>query len=266
MKNIQLQIILGTIFVLLSAAILIVMGVREPQRLADYEVQQRAEQIEFGASVYVANCTSCHGTQAQGVIGRAPSLRDEEFFSTRLDEVGWQGSLEDYIVSVVTVGRQVSTRPELYPGDGAPAMPTWSEKFGGPLRDDQIRAVAAFIMNFEAYALGLEPTAVPVVAVVDQDDPAALGRLVFVETGCGACHVVGGLSTGTVGPPLDGIGLRAAERVEGMDAEEYLIQSIVEPGAHLVEGYNDLMPAEIASGLSEEQLDNLITFLLSLEE
>lgn len=265
MKNIQLQIILGTIFVLLSAAILIVMGVREPQRLADFEVQQRAEQIEFGASVFITNCTICHGTQAQGIVGRAPSLRSEHFFTDRLAEIGWQGSLEEYIVSVVTVGRQVSTRPELYPGDGIPAMPTWGEKFGGPLRDDQIRAVAAFIMNFEAYALGLEPTPVPVVAVVDQTDPVALGRLVFVETGCVACHTVSGLSSGTVGPVLDGIASRAAERVGGMDAEEYLRQSILEPGAHIVEGFDDLMPPDIASGLSAEQLDNLVAFLLSLE-
>lgn len=265
MKSIQLQIILGTVFVLLSTAILIVMGIREPQRLADYEVQQRAEQIEFGASVYIDNCTSCHGTQAQGIAGRAPSLRSQEFFTQRLDEVGWEGSLEDYVISVVTVGRQVSTRPELYPGEGLPAMPTWSEKFGGPLRDDQIRAVAAFIMNFESYALGLEPTAEPVLPQVDESDPVSLGRVVYLQAGCAACHAVSGLSTGAVGPGLDGIATTAAGRVEGLSAEEYLRQSLLEPSAYIVEDYDDVMPADVAASLSEEQLDNLLSFLLSLE-
>lgn len=265
MKNIQLQIILGTILVLLSAAILIVMGVREPARLAEYEVQQRAGQIEFGAGVYINNCTSCHGSQAQGIPGRAPSLRSEEFFTARLDEVGWQGSLEDYIISVVTVGRQVSTRPELYPGGGVPAMPTWSEKFGGPLRDDQIRAVAAFIMNFEAYALGLEPTAVPVLPVVDESDPASVGRAIFLTAGCTACHTISGLSMGNLGPVLDGLASRAGERVEGLSAEEYIHQSLVDPGAYVVEGFDNIMPADIVAEMSEEELDSLIAFLLTLE-
>ena len=149
MKRVQLEIIVGTILVLLSAAILIVLGLREPQRLADYDVQQVADRVEFGASIFESNCTICHGSQGQGIPGVAPSLRSEEFFTERIAEIGWQVRLKDYIVSVVTVGRQVSTRPGLYVGGGTPAMPTWSEKFGGPLRDDQIRAVATFIMNFE---------------------------------------------------------------------------------------------------------------------
>jgi hypothetical protein len=31
-------------------------------------------------------------------------------------------------------------------------MPAWSEHYGGPLRDDQIQVIAAFIMNWEATA------------------------------------------------------------------------------------------------------------------
>ncbi len=266
MKRVQLEIILGTVFVLLSAAIMIVLGIREPQRLADYEVQQRAEEIEFGASVFVTNCTRCHGTQAQGITGIAPSLRDNHFFTQRIAEVGWGAGLEDYIVSVVTTGRQVSTRPQLYVGGGTPAMPTWSEKFGGPLRDDQIRAVAAFIMNFEPYALGQVPTVEPLLPVVDESTPEGRGQVVFLQAGCNACHTISGLSTGTIGPVLDGVGLRAATRVEGLTAEEYIHQSIIEPSAYVVEGYADgLMPQTFAETLTEEQIADLIAFLLTLQ-
>lgn len=266
MKRVQLEIVAGTLLVVLSAVILIIMGIREPQRLADFEVQQSAAKIEFGAAVFETNCTLCHGPRAQGIPGLAPSLRSPEFFTERIQEVGWQGSLEDYIISVVTVGRQVSTRPHLYVGGGSPAMPTWSEKFGGPLRDDQIRAVAAYIMNFEPYALGEVPTPVPLVEEVDQSDPVAVGRALFVEAGCVACHTVSGLGTATVGPPLDGLASRAAQRVAGLSAQEYIRQSILIPNAYVVEGFPEgVMPQNFGERYDAEQIDSLVAFLLTLQ-
>ena len=68
MKRVHIEILAGTILVLLSAVILIVMAVREPQRLADYEIQQGAAQIEFGAGVFETNCTRCHGSSATGSV------------------------------------------------------------------------------------------------------------------------------------------------------------------------------------------------------
>lgn len=264
MKRIQIEIVLATIFVLLSAVLVIIFGLRENQRLSDYVVEQRAAQIEFGASVFTTNCTRCHGSQGQGIPGTAPSLRSEEFFTQRIQEVGWQGSLEDYIVSVVTTGRQVSTRPDLYVGGGIPAMPTWSEKFGGPLRDDQIRAVAAFVMNFEPYALGQVATAVPLGPVADESTPEGRGQVVFSTAGCISCHTLSGISTGTVGPVLDGIGENAGTRVDGMTAEEYIRQSVLDPSAYIVDGFADgVMPQNFAEVLTEDQINDLVTFLLS---
>jgi mono/diheme cytochrome c family protein len=267
MKRVQLEIVLGTIFVILSAAIMIDMGVKEEDRLTEFEASQRGELIEFGAKVYEVNCTACHGSHAQGVAGVGPCLRCGDLFTTRIEEVGWEGDLEDYIVSIVTKGVQVSTRPQ-YIGGGSPAMPTWSEKFGGPLRDDQIRAVAAFITNFETWALN--PAAVPtlMVAEVDLSDPVSRGRVVFLslETGCTACHTITGLSAGIVGPPLDGLASRAGSTEPGFSAEEYIRKSIVDPLSFLVEGYEGLMPPDISENLTSEQLEDLIAFLLSLEE
>ncbi|MBX3049663.1 MAG: c-type cytochrome [Anaerolineales bacterium] len=268
MKRIQLEIVLGTLLVLLTTAMVVVLGFREPQRLEQYVVQQRAELIEFGATVFTNNCTSCHGSLGQGVAGVAPSLRDEHFFTERLAEVGWQGGLEDYIISVVTTGRQISTRPQLYVGmtGQPPVMPTWSEKFGGPLRDDQIRAVAAFIMNFEPYALGLVPTAVPLGPVVDESTPEGRGQVVFAAQGCTACHAISGLSTGNVGPVLDGLASRAGNTVAGLSAEEYIHQSIVDPNAYIVPGFAEgIMPQNFAELMSEDQLNDLVAFLLTLE-
>lgn len=268
MKRVQLEIVLGTILVLLSSAIVIILGVREPQRLADFAVQQRAQLIEFGASIYTTYCTSCHGTQAQGVTGIAPSLRDEYFFTDRMAEIGWFGGLEDYIVSVVTSGRQISTRPQLYAGatGASPVMPTWSEKFGGPLRDDQIRAVAAFIMNFKPYALGEVATVEPLVPLADESTPEGRGKAVFLQAGCTACHTVSVISNGTIGPVLDGLAGRAGSRVNGLTAEGYIQQSIEDPSAFVVEGFSDgIMPQNFAEVLSADQISDLVAFLMTLQ-
>jgi mono/diheme cytochrome c family protein len=272
MKRVQLEIVLGTLLVLLSVAMVIILGVQEPQRLAEYTVQQRAEVIEFGATVFTTNCTACHGSQGQGIAGVAPSLRDEHFFTERLDEIGWQGGLEDYIISIVTTGRQISTRPDLYAGStgNPPVMPTWSEKFGGPLREDQIRAVAAFVMNFRPYALGEVPTSIPLGPLVDESTPEGRGQVVFSVAGCTACHAISGISTGTIGPALDGLATRAATRVAGLTAEEYIRQSLLDPNAYVVEGFaaengESVMPNNFGETLTEEQIGDLVSFLLTLE-
>lgn len=267
MKRIQLEIALGTLFVIASATILLIMGLQEEDRLARYEGTQLAEKIEFGASIFETNCTSCHGSNAQGTPGVAPCLRCEDFFTTRISEVGWGGTLEDYVVSVVTVGRQVSTRPALYVGGGSPAMPTWSEKFGGPLREDQVAAVAAFIVNFEPYALGEVPIPTPFAVEVVSDDPIARGRLLFSSSGCVACHTVSNLSSGTVGPVLNGLATRGGDMVAGLTVEEYIYQSVMDPSAHVAEGFADnIMPKNFGEILSEDEINDLVNFLLSLED
>lgn len=81
------------------------------------------------------------------------------------------------------------------------------------------------------------------------------------QVGCVTCHTLDG--TDLVGPSLDGISEVAAERVPGMSAEDYLHESIVQPDAYLVEGYDDLMPKNYGETLSEEDIDNVIAFLLT---
>jgi cbb3-type cytochrome c oxidase subunit III len=263
MTRLQLEITLGVILVLITSIVLVVYGLDEQERMARFEVGHAAQAIEEGAALYETNCSGCHGLKGEGVPGLCPPLNDRHFFTDRLAEVNWSGSLEDYIVSTISSGRLQSTRPELYAGNGLPAMPAWSEHFGGPLREDQIRYIADFVMNWEATALGqadLEDIPTPAL-----DDPVARGQAVFNSNGCGGCHAIQGLSAGTVGPELTQIGTVAETRVEGMSAEEYLHESIVNPSAHIVEGYNDLMPKNFGDILSEEQLADLIAFLSSLK-
>jgi mono/diheme cytochrome c family protein len=150
-------------------------------------------------------------------------------------------------------------------------MPTWSDRFGGPLRDDQVEAIASFLMNWESVALGEEelvvsPTATPPPAgETPAGDPVSRGRDVYNNSGCGGCHTIDGISSGTVGPNLNQIGEEAANRIDGMSSQDYLRESIVNPSAHIVEGFDDMMPKTFADSLGDQELEDLIAFLLAQE-
>jgi hypothetical protein len=68
-----------------------------------------------------------------------------------------------------------------------------------------------------------------------------------------------------VGPSLAGIASRAATRIEGMNSREYIQISIIKPSEYVVDGFVDQMPTSFGKSLSEDELDGLITYLLSLE-
>ncbi|MFP3853924.1 MAG: cytochrome c oxidase subunit II [Anaerolineales bacterium] len=96
------------------------------------------------------------------------------------------------------------------------------------------------------------------------DDPVEAGRQVFEKYGCGACHALDDVgSTGTVGPELNGLGEQAATRIEGMSAEEYIREAIVDPGAHIVEGFQDgLMPRDLGERMTDAELQAMVQYLL----
>ena len=109
-------------------------------------------------------------------------------------------------------------------------------------------------------ACGGQPAAPPTPTLSPE---LAAGRRVFV-THCGACHST---SAGTVivGPSLAGIAAHGAERVDGLDARAYVYSSIMQPADYLVEGYDDLMPKDLAKKLTGEELDSVVAYVLSME-
>ena len=121
-------------------------------------------------------------------------------------------------------------------------------------------------MNFEPYALGQVATVEPLLPPADESTPEGRGQAVFLQAGCNACHAISGISTGNIGPVLDGLASRAGNRVSGLTAEEYIHQSIVNPSAYVVEGFADgIMPPTFGETLTEEQIGDLVAFLLTLQ-
>lgn len=94
--------------------------------------------------------------------------------------------------------------------------------------------------------------------------PEQLGQQVFQQ--CTACHTVDG-SAG-VGPTLQGIFGATRNFTDGTSAvadENYLRESILNPAAKIVEGYQPQMPAVYSGLLSAQQLDGLIAYLKTLQ-
>lgn len=83
--------------------------------------------------------------------------------------------------------------------------------------------------------------------------------------GCTACH-----GTGTRAPNLDAaegsegmIGERCGNRAEGLACKQYLHESLVDPGAFVVAGYQPIMP-DMSRTLSDAQIWALVAFMESL--
>ena len=94
-------------------------------------------------------------------------------------------------------------------------------------------------------------------------DPMAYGRQLFTQFGCNACHTLKDAgAVGQIGPDLDGIGTRAATRVPGQSADEYIRTSITKPGAFIVPNFQPVMPTDYGQRMTPQEVDALVQYLL----
>lgn len=96
-------------------------------------------------------------------------------------------------------------------------------------------------------------------------EAAARGEALAAGTGCLACHAIDA-SSGT-GPGWQGLAgsnrtLEAGETVVADDA--YLFNSIVDPVAQIVAGFDPVMPTTYSDSLSEAEIDDLVEYIKSL--
>jgi mono/diheme cytochrome c family protein len=88
-----------------------------------------------------------------------------------------------------------------------------------------------------------------------QESAGADGKALFVDSGCGDCHVLADADTsGQVGPVLDDV-------LPDMSAD-MIRTSIVDPGAEVSQGFPDgVMPAVYGDQFTEAELDALVAYL-----
>ena len=93
-------------------------------------------------------------------------------------------------------------------------------------------------------------------------DPTAGEELVELY-GCTVCH--GGDNAGRLAPGYTGLSAVAAERRPPLTAEAYVYESIIYPGAYDVEGYANNMPRIYDTQISDDDLGDIIAYILSVE-
>jgi hypothetical protein len=97
-------------------------------------------------------------------------------------------------------------------------------------------------------------------------DMVKIGREIMDGKGlCLTCHTLG--KTGALRfPDLAGIGARAGTRVPGKSGLEYLLESLYEPTAYVVEGFPPAMPPvnNPPIGLTDQEILSVIAALQSL--
>ena len=162
MGGMERKIILGwglTLAIVIFAA---VYWLNEPHRMAMASEEFRLEAVHRGAELYTDHCASCHGDEGQGITNVGSVLNSRTFLEM----------YDDQAISAAT-------------RDGRPntLMTAYAQEKGGPLRDNQIEDLVAFIRNWEETAPML-PTATPAI------DPASLyGQY------CAGCHGPNGEGT-----------------------------------------------------------------------
>ena len=279
----QVKIIIGTVSFMIAMMVLGYAALRETARLERFSAARTGLQIEIGAHLYNQNCATCHGVNAKaeecydassgepiGCIGLplnyAPLLCGDT--SLRLEAMNWEGTKDAFIQSTIASGR---------PGT---EMPTWAETFGGPMRADQIENTAQFILNYETEELCSAP-------IITYDWPetyedfsvefpegdATHGEELFLSYGCTGCH--GNLedeASAAVGPWLGDIAEVGGTQVDGLTADEYVYESILDSSAFIspecptgpCAGPPSTMPDNYSLRMSEnpQDLQDLMSFLL----
>lgn len=116
-------------------------------------------------------------------------------------------------------------------------------------------AVANMIPQIESAV----PEAVEVGADVTPERLVEIGEELFEGAGgCTACH-----GLGTRAPDVLGVaGTNCTERVPDLSCKEYLHQSLVEPSAYVVDGFQPIMP-DMERTLTASQIWALVAFLES---
>lgn len=287
------RIIGATILMLATVITIGMVWLTEEQRMARYEAIHKGKAIENGALIYEQYCSTCHGSQGEGVPGKGPDLNPGVFqhYEELKQTQNYANSLRNFIKLSIAAGRPIRTTyrsDEIY----AEPMPTWSQDFGGPLRPDQIESLVEFILNWQTAAAA--PTPTPAFEAVGSDltkplppgDPKR-GEALWnqevkqasgIPASCKACHSLKPGET-LVGPSLSGIATTAAQRIQAPDykgqaktPEEYIRESIQQPNAYIVDPNQfaaapgvSKMPATLGNQMSAQDLADLIAFLMTLK-
>jgi mono/diheme cytochrome c family protein len=192
-----------------------------------------------GKAQFVQQCGSCHALSRAGTQGQTGPDLDAAFQAALRageDRETVQGVVRDQISNVLKNS----------------AMPA------NLVEGDDARDVAAYV----AYAVDKPGEDEGALAQAGLEG-ATSGDQIFVAAGCGSCHALAKAGTnGNIGPSLEDLASAAAQREPGTSAEDYVRQSILDPDAFTVEGFQAGVMPSYQGRLNDRQVQALVDYLL----
>jgi mono/diheme cytochrome c family protein len=146
-----------------------------------------------------------------------------------------------------------------------------SSTFAATIWWDDSAAGEVQVETTEAPSFSRPSEPAPVALATPSSAEAQRGLAAFTAQGCIGCHGAPGAG-GVVGPDLAGVATAAAQRDPALTAEEYLRQAIIDPDATIAPlcSGNDcpqgIMPHAYRDSLTQAELEDLVAYLLSLEQ
>jgi mono/diheme cytochrome c family protein len=194
--------------------------------------------LETGKAKFVEKCGSCHTLSRAGTQGTTgPNL--DKAFQTALSDGMDRDTVEGIVHKQILHPRTDSQMP------------------AGLVKGADAEDVAAYV----GYATGRKGDDTGALATAGLAQ-AKTGQQIFTAAGCAGCHTFApAKSTGTIGPNLNELKTQAGNIEKGKTAEQYVRESIEDPGAFLVKGYPNAMPP-FKGKLTDAQIQALIDFLL----
>lgn len=204
---------IATLFLLASTLLLGFIWVRENSVLTQREQRFNGALVSRGARDYEQYCASCHGLTGEGgVANGAPQINNlPNTLGERLD--GPTGIVAKYGTPLNFVEATITS------GVRGTAMPRWSARLGGPLRDDQIANIATYVSSWwgpeGSTAPNISADAAVAAAAYKQaqqaaasagapDTPAGRGSAIFTAN-CASCHNLTSKDSGVPAPGLGGL-------------------------------------------------------------
>jgi len=192
--------------------------------------------LSNGKALFTQKCGSCHTLTRAGTQGQTGPNLDTAFRAALA-----KGLSRDTVEGIVH--RQI-----LHPRRNS-VMPA------GLVEGQDAKDVAAYV-SFAAHRPGEDQGALAQAGL----GGAASGEQIFTASGCAACHkLTKAGANGTIGPSLDD--LASSPAIKG-NPQDYVQQSILDPDAVVVKGFQAGVMPSFKGKLSDKQIQALVQYLL----
>ena len=192
-----------------------------------------------GKANFVQKCSSCHTlgrANAQGTQG--PNL--DEAFQSALSDGMTRKTVQGVVHrQIANVRRGSIMPPNLVKGNDAIDVAAYVAAVTGKSGQDTGALATAGLAG------------------------ATSGDQIFQGAGCASCHTLSkAQASGTIGPNLNQLAQAASKREKGKSPEQYVEESILDPTAFTVSGFQKGAMPSFKGQLTDKQLKTLTEFLL----